>query len=104
MDHHRVDECRTSAKEIGIHSVSFSADDRFVALKDNGRSSALWIWDVKRSRVASQLQFASLVVAFAWHPERCLLAVVTSNQTLYLWEKGSIVWALLPNRWGGREV
>ena len=89
---------RVNAKDLGIHSASFSFDDRYIVVKDNGRPSVLWIWDVKRDRLRAQLVFVSPVLSFAWNLTRNTLAIVTSNQTLYFWESDSIVWVLLPNR------
>ena len=89
---------RVNAKDVGIHSASFSFNDRYIVLKDNSRQSVLWIWDVKRDHLQTQLAFVSPVLSFAWNPIRNTLAIVTSNQILYFWELDSIVWVLLPNR------
>lgn len=58
----------------------------------------LWIWDVKRDYLLANLVFVSPVVAFQWNPVELELAVVTTNQTLYFWKQGELVWSLLPNR------
>ena len=58
----------------------------------------LWIWDVKRDYLLANLVFVSPVVAFQWNPAELELAVVTTNQTLYFWKRGELVWSLLPNR------
>ena len=89
---------RVNAKDIGIHAASFSHDDRYIVLKENSRQTVLWIWDVKRDRLQTQLAFVYPVLSFAWNPKRNTLAIVTSNQILYFWELDSIVWVLLPNR------
>ena len=91
---------RSSVKDLGIHSVEFSQDDRFVALKENSRASILWVWDVKRDCLAVNVVFKSPILAFAWSPQQSRLAIVTSNLTLYLWEPGEITWSIIPNRGG----
>ena len=88
---------RTSVKEIGIHQVVFSADNRYVALKDNARSSCLWIWDMKRDRLHTEIVFRIPIMAFAWHPSKPLIAVVT-NSTIYFWDFDHIVWTPLTSR------
>ena len=93
---------RSSVKDLGIHSVEFSQDDRFVAMKENSRASILWVWDVKRDCLAVNVIFKTPILAFAWSPQQSRLAVVTSNLTLYLWEPGEITWSIIPNR-GRRE-
>ena len=66
-------------------------------LKENTRPSMLWIWDIKRDCLTANLVFVTPVVSVSWNPVRDQLAIITSSQTLYFWEAGSIVWSLLPN-------
>ena len=89
---------RVNSKDLRIHSAYYSLNDRYIVLKDNSRQSVLWIGDVKRDHLQTQLAFVSPVLSFAWNPMRNTLAIVTSNQILYFWELDSIVWVLLPNR------
>ena len=84
---------RASTRDIGIHSIRFSTDDRFIvgenndnikqAFKEASRSSMLWIWDIKRNCLSASFTFATPIVMFSWSPQDDKLAVVTSNQTLY---------------------
>lgn len=58
----------------------------------------LWIWDIKRDRLLANLVFATPIIMFSWNPCCNKLVIISSNQTIYFWESGSIVWSLLPNR------
>ena len=56
----------------------------------------LWIWDIKRNCLSANLIFATTIVMFSWNPRDDQLAIITSNQTLYFYREGSIIWSLLP--------
>ena len=56
----------------------------------------LWIWDIKRNCLSASFTFATPIVMFNWSPQDDKLAVVTSNQTLYLYREGRLIWSLLP--------
>lgn len=58
----------------------------------------LWIWDIKRNCLLANLVFATPILMFTWNPKDDQLAIITSNQTLYFFKTGSIVWSSLPNR------
>ena len=107
-------DCRSSVRDIGMQTALFSTGDRFVVvsfvgsfidqvLKENSRPSMLWIWDVKRDCLTANLVFVTPVIAVSWNPVKDQLAIITSSQTLYFWEAGSIVWSLLPNSIGWDE-
>ena len=57
----------------------------------------VWIWDLKRDCLTANLVFVTPVISLSWSPVKDSLTILTSNQTLYFWEDGSIVWSLLPN-------
>lgn len=71
--------------KIGISAMAFSADNRYLATKNDNMPQSVWVWDMQRLSLLAVLEHASPVRCFAWDPRTPRLALCTGNTKLYLW-------------------
>ncbi|XP_076845139.1 WD repeat-containing protein WRAP73 [Brachyhypopomus gauderio] len=71
--------------KIGISAVAFSADNRYLATKNDCMPQCVWVWDMRTMGPAAVLEQTAPVRCFAWEPRRARLAFCTGNTKLYLW-------------------
>lgn len=82
--------------KLGVGSVSFSVDCRYMATKNDNMPNAVWIWDVARLRLAVLLLQTNPVREFLWDPQKSRLAICTGNGKLYLWSMAGCVSVTVP--------
>ncbi|XP_060787460.1 WD repeat-containing protein WRAP73 isoform X3 [Neoarius graeffei] len=77
--------------KIGISAVAFSADNHYLATKNDSMAQCVWLWDMQRLSLQAVLEHTSAVRCFAWDPRRPRLALCTGNTKLYLWSPAGCV-------------
>ena len=82
--------------KLGIGTVLFSPDSRYVATRNDNMSAAVWVWDVAKLRLAALLLQTLPVREAKWDPRQARLAVCTGNNKLYLWSPAGCVSATVP--------
>lgn len=89
--------------KIGISSLAFSSDSRYLATKNDCMASVLWVWDMQRMSLAAVLEQTAPVRCFQWDPQHPRLALCTGNAKLYLWSPAGCVSVQVPAE-GGFQV
>ena len=82
--------------KLGVGTIAFSPDSRYVATKNDNMSNAVWIWDVVNLKLSVLLLQMSPVREMKWDPLQARLAVCTSNNKLYLWSPAGCVSVTVP--------
>ncbi|KAJ8016408.1 hypothetical protein DPEC_G00006910 [Dallia pectoralis] len=89
--------------KIGVSSMAFSSDNRYLATKNDNMASVMWVWDMERLGLLAVLEQTSAVRCFQWDPCRPRLALCTGNAKLYLWSPAGCVSVTVPAE-GGFQV
>ncbi|KAG7268519.1 hypothetical protein CRUP_020621 [Coryphaenoides rupestris] len=89
--------------KVGVSSLAFSADSRYLATKNDNMAAVLWVWDMQRMSLEAALQHTAPVRSFQWDPKRPRLALCTGNSKLYLWSPAGSVSVQVPSE-GGFQV
>ena len=82
--------------KLGVGTVLFSPDCKYMATKNDNMPNAVWIWDVVQLRLAVLLLQVNPVREIAWDPQQARLAVCTGNGKLYLWSLAGCVSVTVP--------
>ncbi|KAF3860263.1 hypothetical protein F7725_000518 [Dissostichus mawsoni] len=90
--------------KIGVSTLAFSSDSRYLATKNDNMASVVWVWDVQKMSLVAVLEQTAAVRCFQWDPRRPRLALCTGNTKLYLWSPaGCCVSVQVPTE-GGFQV
>lgn len=82
--------------ELGIGLLAFSADNRYLATKNDNMPCCVWIWDIQKMRLSVVLEQMSPVRSFHWDPIQPRLAICTGNSKVYLWSPTGCVSVQVP--------
>lgn len=82
--------------KLGVGTVAFSSDCRYMATKNDNMPNAVWIWDVAKLHLAVLLLQSNSVREFHWDPVQTRLAICTGNPRLYLWSPAGCVSVSVP--------
>uniref|UniRef100_A0A3B4D6Z7 Anaphase-promoting complex subunit 4 WD40 domain-containing protein n=1 Tax=Pygocentrus nattereri TaxID=42514 RepID=A0A3B4D6Z7_PYGNA len=82
--------------KIGISAVAFSADNRYLATKNDNMPQSLWVWDMQRLGLQAVLEQTAPVRCFVWDPRKPRLALCTGNAKVYLWSLAGCVSVKVP--------
>ncbi|MGH0163040.1 UNVERIFIED_CONTAM: hypothetical protein FKN15_044234 [Acipenser sinensis] len=82
--------------KIGIATMAFSFDNRYLATKNDNMPNDLWIWDMQKLKLFVVLEQAVPVRCFQWDPRRPRLAICTGNSKVYLWSPAGCVSVQVP--------
>uniref|UniRef100_A0A8C7GWK2 WD repeat containing, antisense to TP73 n=1 Tax=Oncorhynchus kisutch TaxID=8019 RepID=A0A8C7GWK2_ONCKI len=89
--------------KVGVSSMAFSSDNRYLATKNDNMACVVWVWDMQRLGLLAVLEQTSAVRCFQWDPRRPRLALCTGNAKLYLWSPAGCVSVQVPAE-GGFQV
>lgn len=89
--------------KVGVSSMAFSSDNRYLATRNDSMPTVLWVWDMQRLCLLAMLEQTSAVRCFQWDPRRPRLALCTGNAKLYLWSPAGCVSVQVPSE-GGFQV
>lgn len=82
--------------KLGVGTVAFSPDSRYVATRNDNMLNTVWVWDVANLRLSVVLLQVGPVREMRWDPTQPRLAVCTSNNKLYLWSPAGCVSVTVP--------
>ena len=82
--------------KLGVGTVLFSVDGRYMATKNDNMPNAVWIWEVVKLRLAVLLLQSNPVREISWDPLQSRLAICTGNGKLYLWSEAGCVSVSVP--------
>ncbi|KAI1892555.1 hypothetical protein AGOR_G00134790 [Albula goreensis] len=82
--------------KIGISSMAFSPDNRYLATKNDNMPNCVWVWDMQKLRLLAVLEQVAAVRCFLWDPRRPRLALCTGNAKIYLWSPAGCVSVQVP--------
>ncbi|XP_056102777.1 WD repeat-containing protein WRAP73 [Rhinichthys klamathensis goyatoka] len=82
--------------KIGVSAMAFSADNRYLATKNDNMPQSLWVWDMQRLGLLAVLEQTGPVRCFVWDPHRPRLALCTGNTKVYLWSPAGCVSVNVP--------
>lgn len=89
--------------KIGVSSLAFSSDSRYLATKNDNMVTVVWVWDMQKMSLAAVLEQTAAVRCFQWDPRHPRLALCTGNTKLYLWSPAGCVSVQVPTE-GGFQV
>nr|XP_033501761.1 WD repeat-containing protein WRAP73 isoform X2 [Epinephelus lanceolatus] len=89
--------------KIGVSTLAFSSDSRYIATKNDNMATVVWVWDMQKMSLEAVLEQTSAVRCFQWDPQRPRLALCTGNTKLYLWSPAGCVSVQVPTE-GGFQV
>ncbi|KAG9332835.1 hypothetical protein JZ751_014934 [Albula glossodonta] len=82
--------------KIGISSMAFSPDNRYLATKNDNMPNCVWVWDMQKLRLLAVLEQVAAIRCFLWDPRRPRLALCTGNAKIYLWSPAGCVSVQVP--------
>ncbi|MBN3282428.1 WRP73 protein, partial [Polyodon spathula] len=82
--------------KIGISTMAFSSDNRYLVTKNDNMPNDLWIWDMQKLKLFVVLEQAAPVRCFQWDPCRSRLAICTGNSKVYMWSPAGCVSVQVP--------
>ncbi|KAG5838690.1 hypothetical protein ANANG_G00226270 [Anguilla anguilla] len=82
--------------KIGVSSMAFSSDNRYLSTKNDNMPNSVWVWDMQKLRLLAVLEQAGPVRCFQWDPRRPRLALCTGNGKVYLWAPAGCVSVQVP--------
>ncbi|XP_023697332.2 WD repeat-containing protein WRAP73 isoform X2 [Paramormyrops kingsleyae] len=82
--------------KVGISSMAFSVDSRYLATKNDNMPSCVWVWDIQRLRLLAVLEQTAPVRCFQWDPRRPRLALCTGSSKLYIWSPAGCISVPVP--------
>jgi WD40 repeat protein len=82
--------------KLGVGTILFSPDSRYVATKNDSMPNAVWVWDMAHLQLCVVLLQTGPVREIQWDPTQPRLAVCTSNNKLYLWSPAGCVSVTVP--------
>ena len=82
--------------KLGVGTIAFSPDSRFIATRNDNMPNVVWIWDVPNLRLSVALVQTGQVKEMKWDPTQSRLAVCTANGKLYLWSPAGCVSVTVP--------
>lgn len=82
---------------LGVGLISWSADGRFLASRDDTMPHAIWIWDMERLVLATVIAFIGTVRSARFDKVNCRLAVCTGGPRVYFWTEQGISWTDVPS-------
>ena len=82
-----VDETKLVPK-LGVGTMLWSHDGRFLATKNENMPKAVWVWDVTDSGLAALLLLDAPVRALKWAPGEHLLALACGAPEVIFWSPG----------------
>ncbi|RNA02747.1 WD repeat-containing WRAP73-like [Brachionus plicatilis] len=71
--------------KMGISSIQFSCDNRFMLTRNDSMPNILWIWDMKKFKLTNVLIQTVAVKCVSWDPRQNRLALCTNNNKIYMW-------------------
>ncbi|KAF3696719.1 WD repeat-containing protein WRAP73 [Channa argus] len=83
--------------KIGVSTLAFSSDSRYLATKNDNMATAVWVWDMQKMSLEAVLEQTSAVRCFQWDPRHPRLALCTANTKLYLWSPAGCVSVQVPS-------
>lgn len=89
--------------KIGVSTMAFSSDNRYLATKNDSMATAVWIWDMRKLSLVAVLEQTAAVRCFQWNPRQARLALCTGTSKLYLWAAGGCSSVQVPSE-GGFQV
>ncbi|KAH9513432.1 WD repeat-containing protein wrap73 [Bulinus truncatus] len=82
--------------KLGVGSVEFSCDNKFMFTKNDNMPCVLWIWDIRKLALCAVLIQSSPIKAMKWDPHSPRLALCTSTNKLYMWSPSGCLSVQIP--------
>lgn len=71
--------------KIGVSSILFSCDNRFMLTRNDSMPNILWIWDLSTYKLTNVLIQIMAIKCVSWDPRQARLALCTNNNKIYMW-------------------
>lgn len=84
------------AEKLGVSHLAWSADGEFVMTRTGSMPAVVWIWDIRRLKLAAVMVHRDPVKSAMWHPQERRIAYSTGTSTIYFWSPEGVSSALLP--------
>ncbi|KAK0041313.1 WD repeat-containing protein WRAP73 [Biomphalaria pfeifferi] len=82
--------------KIGVGSLAFSYDNKFMFTKNDNMPCVLWIWDIRKLGLCAVLLQTNPIKAVKWDPCSQRLALCTSTNKLYMWSPSGCLSVQVP--------
>ncbi|XP_071527988.1 WD repeat-containing protein WRAP73-like isoform X2 [Panulirus ornatus] len=80
-----VEPGKQSLPRMGIGTLLFSKDNRYLATRNDNMPASIWIWNIPKLTLKAVLVHVNPVREFAWDPQQPRLALCTGNNHVYFW-------------------
>lgn len=71
--------------KIGVSSIQFSHDNKYMFTRNDSMPNILWIWDLIKFRLTNVLIQTMAIKCVCWDPKQSRLAICTNNNKIYMW-------------------
>ncbi|XP_046332030.2 WD repeat-containing protein WRAP73-like [Haliotis rufescens] len=82
--------------KLGVGTVAFSHDCKYMYTKNDNMPNALWIWDVQKLTLSAVLVQAAPIKCVQWDSSQTRLALCTSTNKLYMWSASGCLSVEIP--------
>lgn len=82
--------------KLGVGTVTFSTDNKYMATKNDCMPNAVWIWDMIKMKLTSIVVQANPVRSFHWDYSETRLGIVTGTNKLYMWSPAGCLSVQVP--------
>ncbi|NWH71615.1 WRP73 protein, partial [Piaya cayana] len=94
--HHIKPVADRANPKMGVGMLAFSADNSFLATRNDNIPNAVWIWDIQKLKLSVVLEQLCAIQAFQWDPRQPRLALCTGNSKVYVWSPAGCVSVQVP--------
>ncbi|CAH1774533.1 unnamed protein product [Owenia fusiformis] len=91
----KVDFNKANPK-VGVGSLAFSADNRYLYTRNDNMPHTLWIWDIQNLCLNVMIIQNSPIKCVQWDPKQTRLAMCTGNNKIYMWSRAGCLSVEIP--------
>ncbi|XP_047138743.1 WD repeat-containing protein WRAP73 isoform X1 [Hydra vulgaris] len=86
--------------KLGVGTILFSFDNKFIATKNDNQPNVLWIWDLQKLKLCALVVQCHPIKALSWDPCEVRLAFCSGNNKVYMWSPAGCLSVEVP----GQEI
>ncbi|XP_047495985.1 WD repeat-containing protein WRAP73-like [Penaeus chinensis] len=80
-----VEPGKQANPRIGVGTLLFSSDNRYLATRNDNMPATVWIWSIPKLALKAILVHANPIKDMAWDSQHPRLALCTGNSHVYFW-------------------
>ncbi|KAG7163726.1 WD repeat-containing protein WRAP73-like [Homarus americanus] len=87
---------KQASPRIGVGTLLFSRDNRYLATRNDNMPATIWIWSVPKLSLKAVLVHVNPVKEFTWDPRQPRLALCTGSNHVYFWSPFGCLTVAIP--------